>query len=330
MHILIVGAGSIGQRHLRNFLKIDGVRCSVVETNPETLKRISFEYPLQKTFTDYHLAPLDKIDGVVICIPTHLHIPAASYFVERGVNILLEKPLSMTLQGVEDLQLLLERKNIIFSVAYTLRSDPMYRELRDRILAGEAGFIGLVRFYVGQFWPRMRNGFPPEYARSRVTGGGAIPDHLIHIINFLEWCFGPPAAISASHWNLGLPDIVTEDTASVILKFGSGTIAQLGICLFQQDNTMEFQFIGKKSTIQLCSEKDFIEIFDVCNNTWERGAVRRSDRDKVFMFQAQHFLDCIRGESLPRCTFVEAVQTLKTMLVALRSGDSDSRFIGTS
>ncbi len=327
MNILIIGAGSIGERHLSNFLQIDGISCSVAESNPITLKRIASEYPLQATYADYKHAPIARFDGVVICIPTHLHISAARYVVDAGAHLLLEKPLSMTPDGLEDLLLLLERKRTILSVAYTLRSDPVYRELRELITAGEAGVIRLIHFYAGQYWPRMRKGYPPEYAQSRTTGGGAVPDHLIHIINFLEWCFGPPEAVSAGHWGLGLPDIATEDTANVVIKFRSGTIAHLGICLFQQDNTMKIQVIGEKTTIRYHTEADFLEIFDPDKNIWKKGKVRRSDRDSIFRYQAEHFLACIRGEAVPRCNLNEATQTLRTMLAALESGDTNSRFV---
>lgn len=327
MHILIIGAGSIGERHIRNFLRIGGVRCSVAETNTVIRDRIAADYPLQGAYEDYRDASLSDFDGIVICVPTNLHINIAQSMVEAGANVLLEKPLSMSLEGVDDLQRLVEEKSTIFSVAYTLRSDPLYRELRDRIIACEAGAVRLVSFYLGQYWPRMRKGYPPAYAQSRATGGGAIPDHLIHIINFLEWCFGLPEEVSAGQWRLGLPDISTEDTASMVIKFKTGLIAYLGICLFQQDSAMRVQVIGEKTTIQLREESDSLEIFDSALNTWRRGKATKLDRDSVFMYQAQHFLDCIRGEGKPRCNLEEAAQTLRTMLAALQSGDTDSRFV---
>jgi len=60
---------------------------------------------------------------------------------------------------------------------------------------------------------------------------------------------------------------------------------------------------------------------------FDNGTTRRIDRDMVFMMQAQHFIDCIKGKAKPRCTLKEAEQTLKTMLAALQSSDSDGRFV---
>jgi predicted dehydrogenase len=329
MHFLIIGAGSIGERHLRNFLRIKGVHCSVADTSLKILERIKSEYRVDAVYSDYRDARLESFDGVVICIPANLHITVARDIMGSGTNILLEKPLSMNTDGLDELkQLVMEGKGI-FSVAFTLRSDPLYRELRDRIVSGEAGAVSMVNFYAGQYWPAMRKDFPPKYAQSRVTGGGAIPDHLIHMINYLEWCFGKPANVAARQWKLGLTDIETEDSGCVIIEFDKGPVAVLNICLFQQDNVMKLQVIGKETTLRLSSETDRLEIFDPAGNTWRCGDITRIDRDMVFLEQAKHFIDCIQGKAEPRCTLAEAEQTLKTMLAALQSGDSDSRLINT-
>jgi predicted dehydrogenase len=325
MHILIVGAGSAGERHLRNFLCLDGVHCSIAETDTSRREKIAARYPLQAAYSGYREALANKFDAAVICIPADLHIPVASEIVETGIHVLLEKPLAMTMDGVDGLKRLLDKKKTVFSIAYTLRSDPLFRELRERAINGEAGSILLVNFYAGQYWPNMRQDYPPRYAQSRSTGGGAIPDHLIHMINFLEWCFGSPREVSARHWRLGLPDIATEDTAYLVLNFASGVVAFLGICLFQHDTNMRVQMIGEGTTIQLRAEADYLEIFNRGDGNWRTGTNKKLDREMVFREQARHFIECIKGRETPRCTLAEAEQTLQTMLAALHSGDSGGR-----
>jgi predicted dehydrogenase len=327
MHILIIGVGSIGERHLRSFLRIHGVRCSIAEPNRGTREKIITQYTVQEAYVDFMEANLDDFDGIVICTPTNLHIPVTLELVKAGKHILLEKPLAMNMNGVDQLKRLHSLGKTVLNVGYNFRCDPLYQELRDRILAGEAGSIRLVNYYIGQYWPRMRKDYPPKYAQSRTTGGGAIPDHLVHMINFFEWCFGPPIEVSANQWRLGLKEIATEDTANIIFKFKGGIIAFLGICLCQQDNKMSLQVIGEASTIQLSSEKGCLEIFNPEDRTWINGTSKSLDRDTVFLHQAKHFIDCIEGRDTPRCTLKEAEQTLKTILAALKSSDSDGRFV---
>ena len=77
MHILIIGTGSIGQRHLRNALRIEEVRCSVAEMDAATREKVASEHALQGVYADYREADLASFDGVVIAVPAHLHIPIA-------------------------------------------------------------------------------------------------------------------------------------------------------------------------------------------------------------------------------------------------------------
>ena len=327
MHFLIIGVGSIGERHLRNFLRIDGVRCSIAEVNDRLRERIAADYHVQASHADYRDADLSAFDGVVICVPANLHVPIATDVVSSGTHVLTEKPLATSLDGVDALKRLRDEKGVVVSVAFTLRTDPLIRELKQLVESAELGAARVVNYYAGQYWPRMRKDYPPHYAQSRDTGGGAIPDHLVHLLNCIEWLFGPPEEVAARQWRLGLDDIATEDTAFVTMRFPGGQVAQFGVCLFQRDTTQRLQVIADAGTIRLDGECDALEVFVDSTGEWTPGSARRSDRDDVFRDQARHFIDCIQGKAQPRCTVEEAEQTLRTVLAAFESADSDGRFV---
>lgn len=327
MHFLIVGVGSIGERHLRNFLRIEGVRCSIAETNPATRSKMASEYPVEASYADYREADLAAFDGVVVCVPANLHVAIGRDVVSAGTHLLTEKPLAMSLEGVEDLKRLRDEKGVVASVAFTYRSDPLIAEARRIARSGELGAMRLVNGYNGQYWPRMRKDYPPQYAQRRETGGGVIPDCLVHAINYLEWIFGPAAEVAAKHWRLTLEDVATEDTGFVTLRFAGGEIAQIGTCLCQRDTNSRMQFVADRGTVQMRGGVDALEIFDDATGAWASGQARRGDRDDVFRDQAAHFIECIRGQAQPRCTLEEGEQTLRTVLAALDSADGDGRTV---
>ena len=145
MHFLIVGIGSIGERHLRSFQKIEGVRCSIAEVNPTAREKMAAQYHVEAAYADYREADLKSFDGVVICTPTNLHIPIAADVVSADTHVLMEKPLGMSLDGVEELKRLRDEKGFVVSVAFTLRSDPISREVKERVASASsliARFIG--------------------------------------------------------------------------------------------------------------------------------------------------------------------------------------------
>ena len=327
MHILIIGTGSIGERHLRNFLRIDGVRCSFAEPSEEQRKRISSDYDAERVFASWGEADLSDFDGVVICTPTDLHVPIMTQLVDAGIPTLSEKPIAMGLDGIGELREKIDEKGVVAGVAFCMRHHPLLVELRGLVEAGDLGAVRVARCYSGQYWPRMRKGWPPAYAQSRATGGGAIPDHMVHSINLLEWFLGPVASVSAFQRNLGLPDIRTEDYGVVTLRFADGRVAQLSICLFQRDTQSRLEVIGDTGTARYELGAEQLDLFDDGAGVWKKGQAESADRDDLFKLQAQHFVDCIRGDAEPRCTVEEAERTLRVILAAIQSSDGNSEFV---
>ena len=327
MHFLIVGVGSIGERHLRNLLRIDGIACSIAEINAGMREKIAAEYTVQQAYTDYRDADLSAFDAVVICVPANLHIPIATDVVAAGTHVLTEKPLAMSFDGVDELKRLRDEKGVVVSVAFTLRSDPLMRELKELIDTTSLGKVRLVNYYAGQYWPMGRKDFPPVYAQDRTTGGGAIPDHLVHMINFMEWSFGPVDKVAAKHWRLSLTEVATEDTAFVTMQFTNSVIVQLGLCVFQHGNYQRLHLAAEKGTCQLRDECDTLEFLDAEHCKWRPGEAQRIDRDDVFVLQAKHFMECIKGNATPRCTVEQGEQTLRTVSAAIESADGDGQFV---
>ena len=100
-HILIVGVGSIGQRHVENFLKVDDVRCSIAEMDETIRQRVADQFPIEQTYGDFREADLPAFDGVAICTPTNTHIRFATEVASAGTHVLCEKPLDTSLDGVD-------------------------------------------------------------------------------------------------------------------------------------------------------------------------------------------------------------------------------------
>lgn len=327
MHILIIGVGSIGERHLRNFLRLDGVRCSIAEPNAALRGKMEENYRLESACANWEETNLSDFDGAVICAPTNLHVPIMTRLVEAGVNVLSEKPLAMEPAGIAELKRKIREKSVTAGVAFCIRHDPLIGEIKERIEQGDLGAVRAVNYYASQHWPSMRKGWPPAYAQKRETGGGVIPDHLIHAINYLEWLLGPVAAVSAYQRHIVLDGIPTEDYGTVTLRFSAGPVAQLTLCLFQHDAHELLQIVGDEGTIRLERDTERLQVFHKQSRVWQSGRVSGVNRDDLFMMQAEHFTNCIEGKAEPRCTVEEAEKTLRVILAAMESSDADSRFV---
>ncbi len=327
MHFLIIGVGSIGERHLRSFLGVPGARCSFAEVTDSTRQKVADAYAAEAVYADYREADLSTFDGVVICVPANLHVPIACDVIRAGTHVLTEKPLSTSLEGVDELKRLRDEQGVVVSVAFTMRSHPMFREMKKRVDGGDLGTVRAVNYYAGQWWPVMRKDYPPKYAQSRATGGGVIPDHMVHQVNMLQWMFGRPEKVSAGHWRLGLDDIATEDTGQILLQYPGGQVARLGVCLCQHGDNMMLQVIGERGTLRITDNMDTLDHFDGAAGQWTQSDPCAGQRDAIFRLQTEHFIDCIERRDTPRCTVEEAEDTLRTILAALASADGDGRYV---
>src|SRR5438105_1253455 len=102
--VLIVGVGSIGERHLRCFRATGRAEVSFVEVNGDLRRTIADRYGIPSCYSDLEAALADRHDMAVIATPAPLHVPMAIRLAEASVHLLIEKPLSTSLDGVARLQ----------------------------------------------------------------------------------------------------------------------------------------------------------------------------------------------------------------------------------
>ena len=198
--VLVVGTGSIGERHLRCFLNTGRVRASFVEPQPELRSRIAREYGVTG-YDSLDAAAAEQFDLAVIATPAPSHIPIANELLERGLHLLIEKPLSISTEGVRDLIARAEQQSRVCGVAYVYRCHPVLTAMREALLSGRFGQPVELVVVTGQHFPTYRPAYKEIYYKDHATGGGAIQDALTHLLNAGEWLLGPVTRLvtDASH-----------------------------------------------------------------------------------------------------------------------------------
>ena len=172
MHdILVIGAGSIGERHIRCFLKTGRARVSVCEIDRALLDRIENDYDLSQACEDLGDALLSNPRAVVIAAPAHLHIPMAIRAAEAGCHLLIEKPLSTDISGVEDLKRRVIEQRLVAQVGYTFRHHPLVAKVKDQIDQGRWGLPLQLTIVSGQHFPTYRPAYRDIYYARHETGG---------------------------------------------------------------------------------------------------------------------------------------------------------------
>ena len=321
--LLVIGCGSIGERHLRCSQQTGRVQATACDANPALLQKMADTYQVPVA-ADWQAALRSKFDAVVICTPANLHVPMAIQALAAGSHVLVEKPLACTLAGLDELFRARERSGRQVAVAYVLHVYTLLAEAREFLRRGEFGPVRQATVVSGQCFPFFRPAYAQTYYRDRRTGGGAIQDALTHSVNWMESVLGPADSVLCDCAHLVLPNVEVEDTVHVSSRHGAA-LATLALNQFQQPNETTFQFNSARGSVKIELHQQRWGTFAEGAKDWTWHHVPAGERDTPFIVQAQAFLDQLEGQPSRLCSLEAAAQTLRFNLAALASAASGAR-----
>lgn len=332
MKILVVGCGAIGRRHARNAAKI--VDTAVVDTRSDLARKCAKEFRIT-AFPDLE-AGLDwRPDGVIVATPTHMHISVANKAIDAGSDVLIEKPISNILNGVD---VFLDRADTFgckVFVVCNMRFHPAVAALRENLK-----FIGrplFVRAHYGNYLPNMRpeTDYRKLYCASRAQGGGVVLD-AIHEIDYLIWFFGPVVNLVSSVAKLSNLDIDVEDYACFCLKHSSGVVSEIhldylrhikgrGCEIVADQGMLLWQSEGKNP--EICNVRLFLEQ----SGQWETLlSVKELNIDESYERLITYFVDAIDGKDVPLLVGRDAATELSVSLEVLKFAELEKHKVRTS
>lgn len=319
--VLVVGVGSIGERHLRCFAQSGRVDVSICEPNAALRQEVARRYGVTRQFDSLDAALGDRFDAAVIATPAHLHVPMAARVVDRGMHALIEKPLSTSNAGIASLIERVEERAVTAAVAYVMRCHPAANAVRDAVRSERFGKPLQVVAHLGQDFPFFRPAYAGTYYAKRETGGGAIQDALTHIINLVQWIVGPMDRVMADAGHLSLAGVSVEDTVHVIARHGE-TMVTYALNQHQAPNESRITIACEHGTLRAHLVENSWAWQADPRDRWHQQAFADLQRDDLFVTQAEAFLDAVQGEARPLCTLEEAWATLTANLAVLASSDA--------
>jgi predicted dehydrogenase len=233
----------MGSNHLRVLSQLPQWRLTcAVDVNEENLKKNCGHLDIVK-LTDYRQA-LAHVDAVMVSTPTLEHFPVCRFFLENGKHVLVEKPISRTLEEADQLIALAGEKNLVLAVGHLERFNPAI-EYANR-LVDKPLFIEIQR--LGSFSPRSLD-------------IDVIMDLMIHDLDIiLQWDRSGVKEIRAS----GVPIISKKiDIANVRLEFHSGLVANLTASRVSQEKTRKLRIFQKNLYLSADYTKRSVKVFQL-------------------------------------------------------------------
>jgi predicted dehydrogenase len=218
----VVGAGFMGSVHLEAYAGMSGVEVvGVADARPEVASAGAVPFGARVYASYEEMAAAEELDVVDVCLPTPFRREAAEQVARYGHDLILEKPLANSLHDAAAILDAFAAGGSRLFVGHVVRFFPEYVRIREMVLSGELGTVGVVR--TSRRSPFLR-GWNDWYADRRASGG-VLLDLVIHDFDFLRWCFGPVERVFAR--SVAGREYNRVDHALVTLRFRSGEICHV-------------------------------------------------------------------------------------------------------
>ena len=283
VRVAVVGVGHLGQHHARLLAAMEDVELvGVVDTKPGRAEEIAAKFGGQ-AFTDA-AAILGRVDAVSVAVPTESHLPVAMPFIERGVPVLVEKPLAPSLVDADRLIEAAERRGVLLAAGHTERFNPAVAVALP--LVSNPRFIEVHR--LGTF---------PE----RSLDIDVIFDLMIHDLDLLLASVGSPvASIEAVGVHVLTP---RTDIANVRLRFESGCIANLTASRISRDRVRKARFFQHDSYVSIDFASQEVEVYRLVPGEGRpviQGGKLDVAQDEPLRCELRDFVDAVRSGRPPR------------------------------
>ncbi len=296
IRIGVVGVGHLGSIHAKVYSRLDNVKLvGIADCNIERALEIGKKYHAP-AFSDYDNL-FDKVDAVSIAVPTSLHYNIGKDFLNHGIHVLIEKPITKTLSEADELIEIAEEKKLILQVGHIERFNSAVLAIEPYLK--EPKFIECQR--LGPY-------------HKRVNDVGVVLDLMIHDIDIV---LGLAKKAVVNIEAVGLSTISNfEDVANVRLTFEGGTIADITASRVTKDVVRKIRIFQEDSYISLDYLNQDAAIFKKTEGKILKERIRIKKKEPLKR-ELKSFVDCARTGRRPIVSGVEGRQALQVALEIL-------------
>jgi predicted dehydrogenase len=334
LRIAVIGAGVIGLTHIEIIRENPLCEVAAIVDPTPAAATLAAERGIAY-FADYG-EMLDRVrpDGAIIATPNALHVPVGLACAERGVPMLVEKPVADSVEASQTLIDAAERAGVPLLVGHYRRHNPITQKAREVV---QSGRIGKLTAVTGMYLLQKPDSYF-DIPWRRAAGGGPVLINLIHAIDDLRFICDEVEMVQAACAN-SARGFAVEDTAAVILHFRNGALATLTLSdavatpwaweftasenpFFPKQDENNYYFAGTEGGLALPR-------MELWSYQGEKGWGAPLSRHKIdvrpadpFIRQLEHFCQVIQGEQKPFVTGADATRTLAVTLAVKKAAEA--------
>ena len=331
MRYALIGCGRIGPNHI--FAAIEN-KLEIVALCDIDLSRA------HKLINDYHLDNVkvydnylemlakEKLEIVAIASPSYLHAQMGLDCIERGINIIIEKPIALSIEDADLLILKAQEKGVYACANYQNRFNKSVQYIKKALDEGRFG--KLLHGVTTTSWHRDEKYYLADSWRGKWDGdGGSLITQSIHGIDLLIWMFGEVSEVFSFVDNINHPYIETDDLGLAVLKFKNGAygVIQGTSNVYKRDLEETLYVFGTKGTAKAGGRSDnIIEVWDIDDGIDNPKEVKETFKEvPPNAYGVGHIplykdmINAIKQKKEPAISLTEGKKSLEVILAMLES-----------
>jgi len=330
----LVGCGRISTKHFESIAEIEGAEivscCDIIK---ERVITAAEKFNVKRHYTDYdEMLASEKLDAMMVCTPSGLHPEMGIKAAQKGMHVITEKPMGITLEKADELVHACDENHVNLFVVKQNRLNPAIALLKKAIDKGRFGRIFSLNATVR--WTRPQSYY--DLAKWRGTwefDGGAFMNQASHYLDLIQWLGGPVESVIAMTATMN-HTIEAEDMGSGIIRFRNGALGTVEVTM----NIFPHNYEG---SITVMGEYGTVKIGGIAVNKvehWEFKDYDDDDKDiqtcgtnptSVYGFghagYLQNVVDVLHGKGKPHTDGREGRKSLEIILGMYESAKSGKR-----
>ena len=338
VRLALIGLGMIGKLHAETLSKMDEFDFVAVSDIDPKHRKTAEELGVHYYSSYREMIDKEKLDGVVVAAPNDLHLPVGAACAERGLHLLVEKPIAATLSDADALVEAAKKHGVHLLIGHHRRHNPFIEALRDAVRGGEIGKLVGVNVLWSLYKPS--DYFKGPFAWRAAKGSGPILINLIHEIDNLRYICGNIKRLYAEVSN-GARKFPVADSVGISLRLENDALATIFFTdtspgnIGYEANTGEnlffyhsqktcYHYFGTEGSITFPQLRK-LSYPDPEKAGWQYPISEEGikvDREDPYTRQLRHFGRVIQGLELPIAGGEDARKTLEITLAIQTSGET--------
>ncbi len=333
MKVAVVGCGGVAQVHLKALSDNPETNLiAVADIKPERADKAANEYGARAYYDFDELLKNEKPDSIHICTPHYLHTDMAIKALESGINVLTEKPCSVSFEEIEKLRSAQQKSGKQLGVCFQNRYNSSVCRAKEIVDGGALGNLKSVRAFVT--WCRGENYYSDDWhGTADKECGGVLINQAIHTVDLIQYLGGKCKKVTAHISNDHLKNIIeVEDNASVLMELEGGKTALLyATTAYSEDSDVFIELSFEKGKLRI--EGDTLYTVDnnknivKCSDNFDSVCHGKSYWGNGHSALINDYYDCLKNNRDFELNSFEGSEAAKIVFAAYKSSETNESII---